>query len=143
MKSYLWHDFCAKAPLRRNALSLESGTLSPIRLQERCYVSRQLDCSEIENPDIRALRHVSSGKTSVARMILIIIAALAPERTPYHRNVNHRHGFRHAFSKRVCSHDAGSICVPPQKYIRYSYFEEGCRKRCTRQTRKVLWVVLS
>ena len=62
MKSYLWHDFCAKAPLRRNALSLESGTLSPIRLQERCYVSRQSDCCEIENPDIRALRHVSSEK---------------------------------------------------------------------------------
>ena len=76
-------------------------------------------------------------------MILIIIAALAPERTPYCRNVNHRHGFRHAFSKRVCSQDAGSICVPPQKYIRYSYFEKGCRKKCTRQTRKVLWVVLS
>ena len=53
-------------------------------------------------------------------MILIIIAVLAPERTPYRRNVNHRHGFRHAFSKLVCSHDAGSICVPPQQYIRYS-----------------------
>ena len=25
----------------------------------------------------------------------------------------------------------------------YSYFEKGCRKKCTRQTRKVLWVVLS
>ena len=24
-----------------------------------------------------------------------------------------------------------------------SYFEEGCRKKCTRQSRKVLWVVLS
>ena len=76
-------------------------------------------------------------------MILIIIAALAPERTLYRRNVNHRHGFRHAFSKRVCSQDAGSICVPPQKYIRYSYFEKGCRKKCTRKTRKVLGVVLS
>lgn len=36
--------------------------LSPIRLQERCNVNRQSDCSEIENPDIRALRHVSSEK---------------------------------------------------------------------------------
>ena len=25
----------------------------------------------------------------------------------------------------------------------YSYFEKGCRKNCTRQSRKVLWVVLS
>ena len=25
----------------------------------------------------------------------------------------------------------------------YSYFEKGCRKKCTRQTRKVLWVVFS
>ena len=25
----------------------------------------------------------------------------------------------------------------------YRYFEKGCRKKCTRQPRKVLWVVLS
>ena len=25
----------------------------------------------------------------------------------------------------------------------HSYFEKGCRKKCTRQSRKVLWVVLS
>ena len=25
----------------------------------------------------------------------------------------------------------------------YSYFEKGCREECTRQSRKVLWVVLS
>ena len=25
----------------------------------------------------------------------------------------------------------------------YSYFEKGCRKKCKRQSRKVLWVVLS
>ena len=25
----------------------------------------------------------------------------------------------------------------------YSYFEKGCRKKCTRQSRKVLWVVFS
>ena len=25
----------------------------------------------------------------------------------------------------------------------YSYFEKGCRKKCTRQSRKVLWGVLS
>ena len=25
----------------------------------------------------------------------------------------------------------------------YSYFEKGCRKKCSRQSRKVLWVVLS
>ena len=25
----------------------------------------------------------------------------------------------------------------------YSYFEKGCRKKCTRQSQKVLWVVLS
>ena len=27
--------------------------------------------------------------------------------------------------------------------LSYSYFEKGCRKRCTRQSQKVLWVVLS
>ena len=26
---------------------------------------------------------------------------------------------------------------------RYSYFEKSCRKKCTRQSRKVLWVVLN
>ena len=25
----------------------------------------------------------------------------------------------------------------------YSYFEKGCQRKCTRQSRKVLWVVLS
>ena len=33
------------------------------------------------------------------------------------------------------------ISFPPSGI--YSYFEKGCRKTCTRQTRKVLWVVLS
>ena len=29
------------------------------------------------------------------------------------------------------------------KRVIYTYFEKGCRKKCTRQFRKVLWVVLS
>ena len=33
------------------------------------------------------------------------------------------------------------ISFPPSGI--YSYFEKGCQKKCTRQTRKVLWVVLS
>ena len=28
-------------------------------------------------------------------------------------------------------------------FVFNSYFEKGCRKKCTRQSRKVLWVVLS
>ena len=28
-------------------------------------------------------------------------------------------------------------------FVFISYFEKGCRKKCTRQSRKVLWVVLS
>ena len=28
-------------------------------------------------------------------------------------------------------------------YMGYSYFEKGCRKKCTRQSREALWVVLS
>ena len=33
---------------------------------------------------------------------------------------------------------------PPSHNLRiYSYFEKGCRKKCTRQSRKVLLVVLS
>ena len=36
------------------------------------------------------------------------------------------------------------IQIPSQTTcLIYSYFEKGCRKKCTRQTRKVLWVVLS
>ena len=31
----------------------------------------------------------------------------------------------------------------PSCLLVYSYFEKGCRMKCTRQTRKVLWVVLS
>ena len=31
----------------------------------------------------------------------------------------------------------------PSCSLVYSYFEKGCRMKCTRQTRKVLWVVLS
>ena len=31
---------------------------------------------------------------------------------------------------------------PPPPFV-YSYFEKGCRKKCTRQSRKVLWVVSS
>ena len=30
-----------------------------------------------------------------------------------------------------------TICI-----LVYSYFEKGCRKKCTRQSRKVLWVIL-
>ena len=30
-----------------------------------------------------------------------------------------------------------------QHHIIYTYFEKGCRKKCSRQSRKVLWVVLS
>ena len=37
----------------------------------------------------------------------------------------------------------GIISSPPLASIVYSYFEKGCRKKCTRQSRKVLWVVLS
>ena len=32
---------------------------------------------------------------------------------------------------------------PSHNLCIYSYFEKGCRKKCTRQSRKVLWVVLS
>ena len=34
--------------------------------------------------------------------------------------------------------------IPQFKYMKFihSYFEKGCRKKCTRQSRKVLWVVL-
>ena len=37
-----------------------------------------------------------------------------------------------------------TIAVCTQLSIQiYSYFEKGCRKKYTRQSRKVLWVVLS
>ena len=34
--------------------------------------------------------------------------------------------------------ESSNKCVPS-----YSYFEKGCRKKCTRQSQKVLWVVLN
>ena len=38
-----------------------------------------------------------------------------------------------------------SYSVPLYRFmgIIYSYFEKGCRKKCARQSRKALWVVLS
>ena len=38
-----------------------------------------------------------------------------------------------------------SLFVPQKKSVRstYSYFKKGCRKKCTRQSRKVLWVGFS
>ena len=36
----------------------------------------------------------------------------------------------------LCPKCTGFFCV-------YSYFEKGCGKKCTRESRKVLWVVLS
>ena len=50
------------------------------------------------------------------------------------------------------SYENSSILLPSEvinivRYseviIIYSYFEKGCRKKCTRQSRKALWVVLS
>ena len=37
--------------------------------------------------------------------------------------------------------DTKNGCVAD--YIPHGYFDKGCRKKCTRQSRKVLWVVLS
>ena len=34
-------------------------------------------------------------------------------------------------------------CHSSQSFCLYSYFEKGCRKKCTRQSWKALWVVLS
>ena len=34
------------------------------------------------------------------------------------------------------------LAYGPPLIITYSYFEKGCRKKCTRQSRKVLWVIL-
>ena len=34
------------------------------------------------------------------------------------------------------------ILVRNKPQFTYSYFEKGCRKKCTRQSRKALWVVL-
>ena len=51
-----------------------------------------------------------------------------------------------SFGFRACAHfeqrksNNTYLNEPPR---RYSYFEKGCRKKWTRQSRKVLWVVLS
>ena len=37
----------------------------------------------------------------------------------------------------------GQGCARPSKYGVYSYFEKGCRIKCTRQPRNVSWVALS
>ena len=45
----------------------------------------------------------------------------------------------------VMSEAAPPICFSARgkSHIGYSCFEKGCRKKCTRQSRKVLWVVFS
>ena len=45
----------------------------------------------------------------------------------------------------VCIYHHVFICRKVDIKLRYvySYFEKGCRKKCTRQSRKALWVVLS
>ena len=43
------------------------------------------------------------------------------------------------YRKRPVSQATRLVLVVPA----YSYFEKGCRKRCTRQSQKVLWVGLS
>ena len=32
--------------------------------------------------------------------------------------------------------------LPPRRFVLYSYFEKGCRKKCMQQSQKVLWVAL-
>ena len=56
------------------------------------------------------------------------------------------HKFYYYWGKGNCSLEARYTEVPLPGYIfkiLYSYFEKGCLKKCTRQSRKVLWVVLS
>ena len=45
----------------------------------------------------------------------------------------------------VMSEAAPPICFSARgkSHMGYSCFEKGCRKKCTRQSRKVLWVVFS
>ena len=51
------------------------------------------------------------------------------------------------FTNAACSFNrhllGGNENTGSSDYFVYSYFEKGCRKKCTRQSRKVLWVVLS
>ena len=53
--------------------------------------------------------------------------------------------FRHIYFMEDNLLHAMDICssVLTLKFFLYSYFEKGCQKKCTRQSRKVLWVVLS
>ena len=47
------------------------------------------------------------------------------------------------FSFGYISLTSGFIPTETEDPVIYSYFEKGCRKKCTRQSRKALWVVLS
>ena len=53
-------------------------------------------------------------------------------------------------SRSSCSLVCLSLPIPAQKKNRrkghlceYSYFEKGCRRKCTQRSRKVLWVALN
>ena len=48
-----------------------------------------------------------------------------------------------AFFPTNCQRASGAKTLRLDFTIIYSYFEKGCRKKCTLQSRKVLWVVLS
>ena len=46
-------------------------------------------------------------------------------------------------SKRCAVQNQGITLMNYGYLYIYNYFEKGCRKKCTRQSRKALWVVLS
>ena len=55
------------------------------------------------------------------------------------KNIKRTIKLKFSFSSRIQKKVVAEI----KRWSVYSYFEKGCRKKCTRQSRKVLWVILS
>ena len=54
------------------------------------------------------------------------------------KNIKRTIKLKFSFSSRIQKKVVAEI----KRWSVYSYFEKGCRKKCTRQSRKVLWVIL-
>ena len=54
-------------------------------------------------------------------------------------HIEQKSSVKNVAAERACQNYWGGGKFPSV----YSYFEKGCRKKCTRQSRKALWVVLS
>ena len=98
----------------------------------RISVSREYVCKEFDCRRISVIVHRSGGDK------LAIVHSSCLFGAESYSGQRERKSVSQGFQSKICELVSGKLskCL-------YSYFEKGCRKKCTRQSRKVLWVVLS